>query len=118
MVITGSIKGRRVALITYSGWDSINSLTHTNCNAEADDSTVIYARRKRIGKNPAMELMISVLLHRTDDGMWRPEELDPVKEIRIMDVTPAFSPLGAEITLRDGTLYKVYFEEIDGNRRW
>jgi hypothetical protein len=33
-----------------------------------------------------------------------------------MDVTPVFSALGAEITLRDGTLYKIYFEEIDGNR--
>lgn len=118
MVITASIKGRHVALITYSGWDSVDSLTHTNRNAETDGSTVIFARRKRIDKNPAMELMISVLLHRTDDRPWRPEDLDPVKEIRKMDVTPAFSPLGAEITLRDGTLYKVYFEEIDGNRRW
>ena len=118
MVITASIKGRRVALITYSGWDSVDSLTHTNRNAETDDSTVIYARRKRTDKNPAMELMIAVMLHRTGDGLWSPEELDPLKEIRIMDVTPVFSPLGAEITLRDGTLYKVYFGEIDGNRRW
>jgi|GEM_PF-2806762 len=61
--------------------------------------------------------MISVLLHRTDDRDWSPEELDPIREIRVMDVTPAFSPLGAEIVLRDGTLYRVFFEEIDGNRR-
>lgn len=107
----------RQALITYAGWDSVESLTHTDHNAEADDSTVIFARRRRTSKNPAMELMISVFLHRTDDDDWSPEELDPVKEIRIMDVTPAFSPLGTEITLRDGTFYKIYFEEIDGNRR-
>jgi hypothetical protein len=116
-VITASIKGRRLALITYSGWDSVDTLTHTNYNAETDDSTVIYATRKRTARNPPMELMISVLLHRTDDCEWSPEELDPIKEIRIMDVTPLFSPLGAEVTLRDGTLYKIYFEEIDGNRR-
>jgi hypothetical protein len=64
-----------------------------------------------------MELMISVFLHRTDEGQWSPEELDPIREIRIMDVTPAFSPLAAEVILRDGTLYRVFFEEIDGNRR-
>jgi len=116
-VITASVKGRRIALITYSGWDDTGSLTHTDHNAETDESTVIYATRRRTAKNPAMELMIAVMLHRTDDGEWSAEELDPVREIRIMDVTPVFSPLGAEITLRDGTIRKIYFEEIDGNRR-
>lgn len=116
-VMTASISGRRIALVTYAGWDSLETITHTNCNAEADESTVIFARRKRLSRNPAMELMISVFLHRTDDRDWSPEELDPIREIRVMDVTPGFSPLGAEIVLRDGTLYRVYFEEIDGNRR-
>jgi len=116
-VITAAISGRSVALITYSGWDSLSTMTHTNRNAETDDSTVVYAARKRTAKNPAMELMISAFLHSTSDGEWTQEELNPIREIRIMDVTPAFSPLGAQITLRDGTLYKVYFEEIDGNRR-
>ena len=35
-VITASIKGRRIALITYSGWDRLSSMIHTNRNAEAD----------------------------------------------------------------------------------
>jgi hypothetical protein len=117
-VITAAISGRRVALITYAGWDSLETLTHTNHNAETDESTVIYARRRRLAKNPPMELMILVMLHRTDDREWSAGELDPLSAIRIMDVTPVFSPLGAEITLRDGRLFKIYFEEIDGNRRW
>jgi hypothetical protein len=117
MVITASVKGRSVALIVYSGWDRLDSLTHTNRNAETDDSTVIYAYRKRTVKNPAMELMIAVFLHKTDDTDWTEEELSPIKDIRIMDVTPAFSPLGAEISLADGTVRKVWFAELDGNRR-
>jgi len=116
-VITASIKGRRIALITYSGWDRLSSMVHINRNAEADVSTVIYAFRKRTAKNPAMELMISVLLHKTDDTEWTPEELSPISAIRIMDVTPVSSPLGAEITLNDNQIYKIYFEETDGNRR-
>lgn len=116
-VITAAVNGRRIALITYSGWDDTGSLTHTDHNAETDESTVIYATRRRTAKNPAMELMIAVMLHRTDNREWSAGELNPVTEISIMDVTPAFSPLGAEITLRDGTLRKIYFEEIDGNRR-
>ena len=116
-IITASITGRRIALITYSGWDGLNSVTHTNRNAEADDSTVIYAHRKRTAKNPAMELMISVFIHKTNETEWTQDELSPIREFRIMDVTPAWSPLGAEITLHDGVIRKIYFEEMDGNRR-
>jgi hypothetical protein len=116
-VITAAISGRKVALIAYSGWDRVDSLTHTNHNAETDDSTVIYALRKRTQKNPPMELMIAAFVHLTDDRDWSEEELDPVKEIRFFDVTPVFSPVGAEITLRNGAFYRIFFEEIDGNRR-
>lgn len=116
-IITASVKGRKIALIAYSGWDSLDSLTHANHNAETDDSTVIYAYRKRTAKNPAMELMITAFIHKTDDTEWTEEELSPVKDIRIMDVTPAFSPLGAEITLADNTVRRVYFEGVDGTRR-
>ncbi len=117
MVITAAIKGRRVALISYGGWDELDSLVHTNRNAEADKSTVVYAHKKRMAKNPAMELMITVMLHKTSDSEWTPEELSPIKEIQIMDVTPVLSSLGARITLSDDKTYEVYFEEIDGNRR-
>lgn len=116
-VITGSIKGRQVALITYNGWDKLHSLVHSNRNAEADESTVIYAHRKRMAKNPAMELMITVFLHKMDNSEWTQEELSPIKGINILDVTPAASALGAKITLANNKVYEVYFEEIDGNKR-
>ncbi len=116
-VITAAIRGRRVALISYSGWDDVDSMVHENRNAEAQESTVIYAHKKRLSKNPAMELMITVMLHKTDDSEWTDDELSPVRHIEIMDVTPAFSTLGARITLKDDTIHEVYFDEIDGNRR-
>ncbi|MEI7423069.1 MAG: DUF2264 domain-containing protein [Prolixibacteraceae bacterium] len=115
-VITASISGRRVALITYSGWDLLESLVHHDCNAEADESTVIYAYKKRMAKNPAMELMITALLHKTDDSEWTEEELNPVKEIQIREITPAFSALGASITLFNNEVYEVDFRDIDGKR--
>jgi hypothetical protein len=57
------------------------------------------------------------MLHKNEDKEWTSSELSPVRNIKIMDITPAFSPLGAEITLSDGQVYEVYFSEIDGNRR-
>ncbi|MGM0475365.1 MAG: hypothetical protein ACQERV_14570, partial [Bacteroidota bacterium] len=115
-VITASIPERKLAMIAYHGWDKLESLTHEGRNAEADESTVIYAHRKRTWKNPPMELMITVLLHKMDDDEWTEEELSPLKNIEIMDITSSHSALGAVITHRDGTQYEVDFREIDGYR--
>ena len=115
-VITASIPGRSVALITYNGWDTLHSLVHSNRNAEATESTVIYTHKKRLAKNPAMELMITVLLHKMDNTPWTAEELSPIKDIKIMDITPTYSALGATITLLNGEQYEIDFKDIDGKR--
>src|ERR1035438_4741625 len=60
------------------------------------------------------ELMITAMLHKTDDTPWTPEELHPVKAIRIMEATPSGSVLGAEITLADNTTHQVDYKNIDG----
>jgi hypothetical protein len=115
-IITASISGRKVALITYCGWDNVDSLVHKNRNAEADESTVIYAHKKRIAKNPPLELMVSVMLHKMDDTDWTEVELSPIKDIKINEITPNCSVLGATITLSNGEKYEVDFKDIDGNR--
>ena len=115
-VITAAIPGRQVALIVYRGWDGVNALVHRGYNAEADESTVLYAHKQRTAKNPAMELMISVLLHKTDDAPWTDRELSPLKSIELRDIMPSYSPLGAIITLADDTHYTIDFVNIDGHR--
>jgi len=91
-------------------------LVHSNRNAEADQSTVIYAYKKRTQKNPPMELMITVMLHKMDDNKWTEEELSPIKEIRIIDIMPTYSALGAFIVLSDNEKYEIDFKDIDGKR--
>jgi hypothetical protein len=76
----------------------------------------LYAHKKRLSKNPAMELMITVMLHKMDDTPWTEAELSPIKSIHIMDITPTCSALGATITLSGGKVYEVDFVNIDGNR--
>ena len=44
-----------------------------------------------------MELMITVMLHKSDDTEWTEEELYPVSKIEILDVTPSGAPLGANL---------------------
>ncbi len=115
-VITAAIPGRQIALITYNGWDNLDTMVHCNRNAEADESTVIYAYKKRMAKNPPMELMITVMLHKMDNSEWTEEELSPVKDIRIMDITPDYSALGATITLYNNEKFEIDFRDIDGKR--
>lgn len=114
--LIASIPGRQLALIAYRGWDSVASLVHSGRNAEADESTVLYAHKQRTAKNPTMELMITVMLHKMDDTPWTEEELSPIQRITIMDVMPSLSPLGALITLSNGREYTIDFVNIDGNR--
>jgi len=116
-VITASIPGRRLALVAYAGWDELRCTVHAGRNAEAEQSTVLYAHRRRTAKNPPMELMVAVLLHRRDDEKWTEEELDPIRELRIEEVTPSGSMLGATLLLRSGETFVVDFAEIDGLRR-
>lgn len=113
-VLVASVPGRKTALITYHGWDRAQAQVHRGCNAETEESTVLFAYRKRLAKNPAMELMISVLLHKTDDTDWTRAELSPLLNIRLMDVTPSGSVIGAELTLNDGTTQVVDFKDVDG----
>lgn len=115
-VITASISGRKVALIAYRGWDSVEFIVHEGRNAEAEKSTVIFVRKKCLEKNPPMELMIVAMLHKTDDSDWTEDELDPLKAITIRDIMSSMSPLGAEVTLFNGDKYLVDFKDIDGKR--
>jgi hypothetical protein len=112
--MTASIPGRNVALIVYSGWDEMHSLVHRGFNAEGSESTVLFAHRERTTKNPAMELMISVMLHNTGDKPFTKVELSPIKEFKLMDVMPSGSVLGAEITLSNGLKHVVDFKDVDG----
>lgn len=117
IVLTAAIPGRGLALITYNGWDRAQPQVHRGLNAEAGDSTVLFAYRKRTTKNPAMELMITAMLHRTGNTEWMAGELDPVKNIQLFDIMPSGSVTGAEITLADGTNHLVDFKDIDGEKR-
>jgi len=115
-IITGSIDGRQIALISYLGWDQIESRQHDGKNAEASTSTVIFARKKRLDKNPPIELAITVLLHKTDNSPWTHEDLNPIKTIEIREVTPLLSIMGAVITLQNDAKFTIDFNNIDGRR--
>jgi len=111
-----NIKGRSIAFVAYEGWDSVEHKTHIGKNAEADESTVLYARKKRTRKNPGMEIMITVMLHKTNDDPWSKEALFPIRNYKILDMMPSGSPVGVQLELNTNESFEVDFGAIDGYR--
>ncbi len=116
--VTGAVPGRQLALVPLHGWHDVGWQTHAGRNAEADESTVIQARR-RIAHYADMgvELLAALMLHKTDDTAWTDDELDPLASLRIRELMPSGSVAGAEVTLKTGEVYVVDFDAIDGRRR-
>jgi hypothetical protein len=116
-VITARIPGRQLALVVLHGWDGLEHRVHRGRNAEADESTVIFARRRRLQRNPKMELMLSLLLHKRDDTPWTDAELYPFRDYTIHRWMPSGSSQGLTLNLPDGSACTVDFEGIDGLRQ-
>ncbi len=60
--------------------------------------------------------MVTVMLHKLDDSEWTTEELSPIKDIQIVEISPSGSPLGANITLSNDDRFEIDFKDIDGKR--
>jgi hypothetical protein len=58
--------------------------------------------------------MISAMLHSTTDTPFTKEELSPIKQIKVLDVMPSGSVVGAEISLSSGVRHVIDFKDIDG----
>lgn len=116
-VMTAAIAGRQVAMVALHGWDGLSVKAHRGRNAEADESSVIYARRDRTAPMPRIELLITLMLHKTDDSAWTEEELFPVRRLAVKPLMASGSVWGAEIEMNDGKRYAVDFAEIDGLRQ-
>ncbi|MBC2605854.1 DUF2264 domain-containing protein [Pelagicoccus albus] len=115
-VMIARIPGRSLAFITYHGWDQAEAMTHDGNNAEADSSTVLFARKTAPKVNPKMEILITAMLHKMDDSEWTEEELSPVKDFTIQTFAPSGSPCGVQVNLSSGASHHVDYQNIDGLR--
>jgi len=112
-VITASIDNRRVALVAVSGWDSVESMEHRGRNPESDESTVVYAGRVREEDYRGMDLLITVMLHRTDNSAWSEDELLPIEEVERFSWTDSHQPCGVRLRLKNGKCFNVDYGNIE-----
>jgi len=113
--LVSAIPGRQLALTNYRGWDDLFPEKHDGLNPEARESTLLAVSRRDPARYGSPDLLVSVLLHRTDDAPWTDDALQPIKSLD--PLTPG-SPLavgGVRVTLKSGESYDVDFRGIDGS---
>lgn len=117
--LQAAIPGRQLALTVYQGWSDLEVRSHAGRNPEATRSTVIYATATDQKRFAAPDLLVSVLLHRTDDTPWTDSQLQPIESITPLHQDGLASLTGVRVRLKSGKEYLVDFQNMDGtNSTW
>jgi hypothetical protein len=117
--LQAAIPGRQLAMTVYQGWSDLAVRSHSGRNPEAARSTVIYATATDRERFAAPDLLVSVLLHRTDGIPWTEDQLQPIESITPLQPGGVTYLTGARVRLKNGKEYRVDFQNIDGtNSTW
>jgi hypothetical protein len=107
--------GSRGLLMTaYRGWEGIRPRVHRGKNAEAETSTVLHACRRCESAVPGVELLVTLMLHRTDGQAWTREAADPIAELCYHECSASGSPAGLTVRFKDGGTRTVDFGVLEG----
>jgi hypothetical protein len=113
--LTLAIKDRQLAMCNVLGWDKLAVRENEGLHPEAQFSSLLYAEKQdQEHRYGPVEILVSVLLHKTDDQPWNKDELQPVKEILPLVEGVPLHLGGLRVILKSGTSYAVDFKAIDG----
>ncbi len=115
--LQASIEGRKVSMTSVYGWNSLQAAIHVGKNAEARESTVVYADRTDAEKYAGMEVLITVMLHRQDGGEWTEDELMPIRAFEVLPWAPSGQPCGVRLELKEGRSFEIDFGNPEGKLR-
>ena len=106
---------KQLAMTVYDGWDELQLIHSTGTNPDSEKSIVVYAvgdKKKHYG---AYEFytMISQVITKESHEDFTEEELFPIADICYEDSAKTGAYGTVTVTLKDGTVKKVNFEEIE-----
>lgn len=110
-----AIPGRQLAITNFLGWDTLGVVEHHGQNPEIDKSHLLFVSREDKARYGAPELLISVMLHRTDDNPWTDDELQPIARIEALVPDIPMHLGGLRVVLKSGESHVVDFTGIDGS---
>ena len=109
------IPGRQLVMTNYLGWDKLDSRENKDLHPEAEYSTLLYSEKHDLKRRYGpVEILVSILLHKTDDSSWSDDELQPIQEIKELVKGVPMHLGGLKVLLKNGKEYQVEFKGIDG----
>ena len=109
------IPGRQLAMTNYLGWDELGVADREGLNPEAEKSRCLFTSCEEKARYGRPELLISLMLHRSDDRRWADDELQPIERIDALIPGVPMHLGGLRIKLKTGELFDVDFTGIDGS---
>jgi hypothetical protein len=106
---------KQLAMTIYDGWDALELQHSTGTNPDSEKSVVVYAvgdKKKHYGSYE-FYTMISQVITKESLEDFTEEELFPISDIHYEDSTNTGAYGTVTITLKDGIVKKVNFEEIE-----
>ena len=113
--IIAKIPGRQLAITNYLGWNKVGAIENSDLHPESCKSTLLYAEKKSLDyEYGPVEILISILLHKTDDSDWSDYELQPIEKIEPLKNGIPYHLGGFLITLKNRKQYTIDFGNMDG----
>ncbi len=113
--IIASTNGLQLAMVAYNGWDSIDVEKNTKKNPVTSESTLIFGNSKQTKLYGHGEyILVTAMLHKTDDSNWTDEELYPVEEISFENKESGGNFGKIKVVMKDGKTFTVDFKGREG----
>ena len=106
---------KQLAMTIYDGWDKLEVMHSTGTNPDSEKSVVIYAvgeKKKQYGSYDPYT-MISQVITKESHEDFTEEELFPIASVSYEDSTKSGAYGTITVTLKDGTVRNVNFDEIE-----
>lgn len=113
-VLIMSAPNQQTAFTNYLGWDSMDVRHNSNIHPETEKSSHSFACTTDTRQYGPVDMLISVLLHKTDNAPWSDDELNPIKEVTNLVPNTPMHLKGIKVSLKNGDVYEVDFRSIDG----
>lgn len=106
---------KQLAMTIYDGWDELQMVHSTGTNPDSEHSIVVYAVAEKKKQYGSYEFytMISQVITKESHEDFREEEIFPIRTIAYEDSTKTGAYGCVAVTLKDGTVRKINFEEIE-----
>ena len=106
---------KQLAMTIYDGWRELKLVRSTGTNPDSEHSIVVYAETEFQKQYGAYEpyVMISQVITKESSEDFTEEELFPIAEIHYEDSTKTGAYGTVTVTLKDGTVRHINFEEIE-----